>query len=497
MLLFGALFLGILGLLFTPRQEDPQISVPMIDIFVQYPGASAQQVERLVTDPLERIMKEIKGVRHVYSATQRGAAIVTVRFEVGEEMGASIVKVHDKLQSNMDRMPPDVQMPLVKPVGVDDVPVVTLTLWSDDVEDHQLRKLGLDLLQAVGSLPDAGKGFVVGGREDQIRVEVLMERLAGHGITLDRIANTIQTANSELTTGVSESGDTAFNVYSGSFLRNAEDVGRLVIGNRGDYPLYLRDIATVEHVPQDTKQIVNHFTGRPTRGEHRADGAQAVTVAIAKKQGTNGVTVARQILTKVEELKTTLIPSNVHVEVTRDYGKSANDKVNELLQAMFEAAVIVSVLCLIGWVRGRLRRHHRDPGGDPADHLVGLDGRLHHRSGQSLRAHLRHRHPGRRCHRRGGEHLSPLARKRQDDHRDRGAGGRRGGQSDHPRDLHHHRRLAADGLGQRPDGALHAADPGARLFGHVLLAGGRIRLHALVCAAGPSAAGCTGEGGAP
>ncbi|SDW87895.1 efflux RND transporter permease subunit [Thiocapsa roseopersicina] len=348
MLLFGALFLGILGLLFTPRQEDPQISVPMIDIFVQYPGASAGQVERLVTDPLERIMKEIKGVRHVYSATQRGVAMVTVRFEVGEEMGASIVKVHDKLQSNMDRMPPDVQMPLVKPVGVDDVPVVTLTLWSEDVEDHQLRKLGLDLLQAVGSLPDAGKGFVVGGREDQIRVEVLMERLAGHGITLDRIANTIRTANSEQTTGVSESGDTAFNVYSGSFLRNAEDVGRLVIGNRGDYPLYLRDIATVEHVPQDTKQIVNHFTGPAYAGEHRADGAQAVTVAIAKKQGTNGVTVARQILGKVEELKTTLIPSNVHVEVTRDYGKSANDKVNELLQAMFEAAVIVAILCLIG-----------------------------------------------------------------------------------------------------------------------------------------------------
>jgi len=348
MLLFGALFLGILGLLFTPRQEDPQISVPMIDIFVQYPGASAQQVERLVTDPLERIMKEIRGVRHVYSATQRGAAIVTVRFEVGEEMGASIVKVHDKLQSNLDKIPPDVEMPLVKPIGVDDVPVVTLTLWSDDVEDHQLRKLALDVLQAIGSLPSAGKGFVVGGREDQIRVEVLMERLAGHGITLERIADTIRTANSELTTGVSESGDAAFNVYSGSFLRNAEDIGRLVIGNRGDYPLYLRDIATVEHVPQDTSHVVSHYTGPAYQGTVEANGAQAVTVAIAKKQGTNGVTVARQILDQLEELKATLIPSNVHVEVTRNYGKSANDKVNELLRAMFEAAVIVSILCLVG-----------------------------------------------------------------------------------------------------------------------------------------------------
>jgi len=174
MLLIGALCIGLLGLFFTPRQEDPQISVPMIDIFVQYPGASAEQVESLVTEPLERIMKEIPGVRHVYSATMRGAAIVTVRFYVGQEMGASIVKVHDKLQSNLDKMPPDVKMPLVKPVSVDDVPVVTVTLWSTEVGDSQLRTLGLDVLQELGSVPDTGKGFVVGGRRDQIRVEVLM-----------------------------------------------------------------------------------------------------------------------------------------------------------------------------------------------------------------------------------------------------------------------------------------------------------------------------------
>jgi multidrug efflux pump subunit AcrB len=198
MLLIGALCIGLVGLLFTPRQEDPQISVPMIDIFVQYPGAAAKQAETLVTQPLERIMKEIPGVRHVYSATMRGAAIVTVRFEVGEDMGASIVKVHDKLQSNMDRMPPDVRPPLVKPVSVDDVPVVTLTLWSEEVEDSQLRSLALDLLQDLGSLPNTGKGFVVGGRREQIRVEVQMDRLAGHNITLDRIAGTIQGANSEL-----------------------------------------------------------------------------------------------------------------------------------------------------------------------------------------------------------------------------------------------------------------------------------------------------------
>jgi multidrug efflux pump subunit AcrB len=348
MLLIGCLFIGVIGLLFTPRQEDPQISVPMIDLFVQYPGASAEQVESLVTEPLERIMKEIPGVRHVYSATMRGTAIVTVRFFVGEDMGESIVKVHDKLQSNLDKIPPDVRMPLVKPVSVDDVPVVTVTLWSKKVDDSQLRTLALDVLQELGTVKNTGKGFVVGGREEQIRVEVMMERLAGYDITLDRIASTIQGANAELATGASESGGAAYNVYSGGFLRTASDVSRLVVGSQAGLPIYVSDVARVAHLPEDTDEIVTHFTGPAYEGANRADGEQAVTIAIAKKEKTNGVTVANAVLDKLEKLEGTLIPSNVHVEITRNYGKTANDKVNELLQAMFEAAVIVSILCLVG-----------------------------------------------------------------------------------------------------------------------------------------------------
>ena len=147
LLMMAALAIGLLGLMFTPRQEDPKISVPMIDIFVQYPGASAAQVTSLVTEPLERIMHEIPGVRHVYSATERGRAMVTVRFLVGEQLGPSIVKVHDKLQSNLDKIPPGVAMPLVKPKGIDDVPVVTITLSSNSVDDAALRTLGVDVLQ--------------------------------------------------------------------------------------------------------------------------------------------------------------------------------------------------------------------------------------------------------------------------------------------------------------------------------------------------------------
>ena len=349
MILIVSLFVGLIGLMFTPRQEDPQISVPMIDVFVQYSGASAEQVASLVTEPLERILMEIPGVRHTYTATERGRAMVTVRFKVGEDMGASVVKVHDKLQSNMDKIPPDVSPPLVKPVGIDDVPVVTLTLWSKDVDDGALRLLSLDLLQRLGEVKDVGKGFIVGGREDQVKVEVMPERLSGYGISLQQVAQTIQTANSEKTAGEVEAGGMSFAVRTGSFLTSAKEIGRLVIAIRQGSPVYVRDVARVTQEPEEPSQMVAFFTGAAYEGEtETADGAPAVTVAIAKKEGSNGVNVAKAVLKRVEALKGDLIPANVNITVTRDYGKSADDKVNELLQAMLEAAVIVALLCLVG-----------------------------------------------------------------------------------------------------------------------------------------------------
>ncbi|NNG14257.1 MAG: efflux RND transporter permease subunit, partial [Gammaproteobacteria bacterium] len=353
LLMFAFLAIGLLGLMFTPRQEDPKISVPMVDVYVQYPGASAQQVSRLVTEPLERIMDEIPGVRHVYSATMRGSAIVTVRFKVGEELGASIVKVHDKVQSNLDRIPPGVAMPLVKPVGIDDVAIVTATLWSepvgdlDEVNDASLRALGLDVLQRLSQVPNTGNGFLTGGRREQIRIEVSPERLSGHDITLDELAQTIRTANTELDAGDIETGGRAFTIYSGAFLNTAQDVANLVIGIREEAPVYVRDVASVEQIPADSSQLVTFSTGAAHEGK-AVNAASAVTIAIAKKVGTNGVSVAEAILDKLESLKGVLIPDNVNVTITRNYGKTADDKVNELLLALFEAALAVSILCLIG-----------------------------------------------------------------------------------------------------------------------------------------------------
>ncbi|HFD79560.1 MAG TPA: efflux RND transporter permease subunit [Gammaproteobacteria bacterium] len=349
LLMAATLLLGVLGLMFTPRQEDPQISVPMVDIFIQYPGASAEQVSSLVTEPLERIMSEIPGVRHVYSATERGRSMVTVRFFVGEEMGPSIVKVQKKLQSNLDKIPPGVSMPLVKPKSVDDVPLITVTLSSDSVDDAALRTLGVDVLQRLQEVPSASVGFVVGGRADQVKIEVLPERLAGYGITLDQLAQTINAANNKSPAGYAEAAGHDFTVFTGEFLHSAEDVASLIVATRGGKPIYVRDVANVTEGPEETRHMAAYFTGPAApEGTKPADGESAVTIALAKKKGTNGVTVARDMLERLELLKGRLIPDNVRVSITRNYGKTANDKVNDLLEAMFEAATIVAILCLIG-----------------------------------------------------------------------------------------------------------------------------------------------------
>ncbi len=354
-LFFMAMMLmGLMGLVITPRQEDPQISVPMVDIFVQYPGAAATQVSSLAISPLERIMSEIPGVKHVYSASQRGGGMVTIEFNVGEKMGPSLVKVNDKIDSNMDLIPPGVLPPLVKAKGIDDVPAVNITLWSrdldgdgvPDVDDGQLRMLAHDVLQSVKEVHNTGSGFVVGGRREQVTIEVSPERLSGFGISLDQVANTIRTANSEQQAGGVESGSTHFTVVTGAFLRSVEDINRLVVGTHQDVPVYVHDVAKVKQGPEDAKQLVGYYTGAASELDIKADGVPAVTIAVAKKEGSNGVTVAGAIVDRVNHLKGSLIPDNVQVSITRDYGKSADDKVSDLIFKLFVATGFVFLLVL-------------------------------------------------------------------------------------------------------------------------------------------------------
>jgi len=354
LLYFAMVLMGIMGLALTPRQEDPQISVPMVDIMVRYTGASTDQVVRRAIQPLERIMSEIPGVKHVYSASQRGQGVVTVQFEVGEEMTPSLVKVNDKIDSNLDLMPPGVSPPLVKPKGIDDVPVVTLTLWSKDldgngapdVDDSQLRMLAHDVLQNLNQLPNTSEGFVVGGRAEQVKIEVLPEKLAGYGISLDQVAQTIRTANAEQRAGGVEAGDAHFTVVTGSFLKTADDINQLVVGTFNDVPVYVHDIAKVSQEPEDAKQLVSFYTGPASDTDTPVKGAPAVTIAIAKKEGTNGVTVANSIIERVDTMLGRVIPSNVDFAVTRNYGETAKDKVNELIFKLFIATFFVFLLVL-------------------------------------------------------------------------------------------------------------------------------------------------------
>ncbi|MCP4286548.1 MAG: MMPL family transporter [Gammaproteobacteria bacterium] len=357
-LLFIAMMLmGILGLVMTPRQEDPQISVPMVDIFVQYAGASAGQVANLAIEPLERIMSEIPGVKHVYSAIQRGSGMVTIEFDVGEEMGPSLVKVNDKIATNMDLMPPGVSPPLVKSKGIDDVSVVNITLWSkdldrdgiSDVDDGQLRMLAQDVLQSIKEIPDTGNGFVVGGRSEQVTIEVFPERLAGYGISLDKVAEAVRGANSEKQAGGVESGNTSFTVTTGSFLKTLDDVSSLIVGTHNNVPVYVHDVARVTQGPGDATQMVTYYTGPAGEYENPVSSSPAVTIAVAKKEGVNGVTVANNIINRVNELKGTRIPANVEVSITRNYGETANDKVNELIFKLFAATSFVFLLVLIAF----------------------------------------------------------------------------------------------------------------------------------------------------
>ena len=219
-----------------------------------------------MTDPLERLMDEIPGVRHTFSMTQRGNAIITVQFYVGENLGESIVKVNDKIRSNMDHMPPDVMPPLVKPVAIDDVPTIAVTLWSKEVDDSTLRILGNDVLQELGQVKNTGKGYVLAGRADQIRVEVLPERLAGYGISLQQVANAVKVANTQRNVGAVEAGNKSFTVYSGSFLRTAGDIERLVVGMNHGSPIFMRDVAEVYHGPEDAQNISSYYAGPAYEG---------------------------------------------------------------------------------------------------------------------------------------------------------------------------------------------------------------------------------------
>jgi len=343
-LIILAVSMGIAAVLVTPREEEPQIIVPMADVYVQSPGASAEEVEKLVATPLEKLLWQIDGVENVYSISRRDMAVITVRFYVGEDRERSLVKLHNKISMNVDLAPPIVRGWVIKPVEIDDVPIVNITLYSDIYDDHQLRRMGEEVITRLEEVENISRTRIVGGRRREIRVELDPERMIGLGVSPLGVHRALQGADASITAGAFSRMDRELSVSSDSFISSSEDIERLMVSVHEGRPVYVLDIARVIDGPEEAADYSR--IGFP-------DGTAfpAITLALAKKKGTNAVIVAKDILDKVKDLKKSVIPSGVHVKITRNYGETANQKVDDLLTSLFFAVITVVALIALtmGW----------------------------------------------------------------------------------------------------------------------------------------------------
>jgi len=360
LLVLAALILGVFAVALTPREEEPQIVVPIVDLFVGLPGASPIEVENRVTVPLERRMWEIPGVEYVYATSRSGGALVTVRFHVGDDLERSLVKVYDKLASALDKMPPGATPPLIKQRTIDDVPVLGLTLWSDTRDAYDLRRIAAELRHELARLDQVSEIRIVGGQRRTVRVEIDPERLASRGLDAAALAAAIGMHNATLPAGAFEEDDREVRVETGAFLTAADDVARLVVGAHRGGPVYLRDVARVEDGPGELSDYVLFAPGPAAadRGIELAAGegvmSPAVTVTLAKRKGADAHRVVQDALAKVASLRGPLIPDDVRVTVTRDYGATSAEKAGELLTHLIVAIVSVTfvVALFLGWRGG-------------------------------------------------------------------------------------------------------------------------------------------------
>jgi multidrug efflux pump subunit AcrB len=352
MLVIISLCLGAFSIYITPKEEEPQIVVPMADVYVSAPGASPEEIEKLVTTPLEQILWEIDGVEYVYSMSLRESAVVTVRFFVGQDRENSILKLHNKIQMSLDRVPPIVENWLVKPVEIDDVPIVTLTLYSDQYSDHELRRVGEEVTTRLSRLENISRSQVFGGRKREIRVAADPLRMKGFNVSLADITDALQGADAATRAGTFNKNNLEITLTSSSFLTCIEDVKDLVVSQKNGKPVHLSEVAQIIDGPQEAAAYTRIGFSRYHQQYHGMDDGTprsfpAVTLAFAKQKGTNAVTVAQKIVDEVGRMKGRVIPSDMFVEVTRNYGETARDKVNGLLASLgFAIASVVVLLAL-------------------------------------------------------------------------------------------------------------------------------------------------------
>jgi multidrug efflux pump subunit AcrB len=340
----ASLAVGLLGIIATPREEEPQISVPMIDVISAMPGASPQEAENLLARPIEQRMLELPGVDHVYTMSGDGYAMVTVRFKVGEDQERSITKVQAKLASAMDKAPAGALPPIIKAHSIDDVPVLALTLHGTGVDANALRQLAAHLEDEIRTVPEVAETFVTGGAPKQIRVDIDPAKLAASGVTPGEVMLALRSANARLAAGELTVRDSVVRIDVGAPLTTAREVGSVVVSARSGSPVYLRSVATVREDFGETSTYVSHREGT---GAAEA----AVTIAVAKRKGANATEVTHAVLARVEQAKGRLLPSTVSLAVTRDYGETAGEKAQELILHLIIATLSVTVLIWIflGW----------------------------------------------------------------------------------------------------------------------------------------------------
>jgi multidrug efflux pump subunit AcrB len=355
----ASVLLGIGAVLMLPREEEPQIIVPMIDIFVEMPGASAREVAERVTKPMEKLLWEIPGVEYIYSTSSPGLAMAIVRFYVGEREEDAIVRLNQKMFANFDLIPPGASPPLVKPRSIDDVPILALTLWSDRQDHYLLRRVAAQLHDEIKRVEDVSEVTIIGGQRRQVRVLPDVGRLEAFRVSPARLSQMLAQSNRQLQAGSFSLENREFLVETGSFLRTAEDVASLVVAVHEGKPVYLRDVARIQDGPEELSNYVLYGKGPAARHSHVmgttapsldsgsgvvGDLVPAVTIAVAKRKGTNAIVLADRVIEKVDGLRGHLIPDDIQLTVTRNYGETAQEKSNELLFHMFLAIISVSIL---------------------------------------------------------------------------------------------------------------------------------------------------------
>ncbi|GBE12063.1 multidrug resistance protein MdtC [bacterium BMS3Abin13] len=344
-IIIASFLLGMMAIVMLPREEEPQIKVPMIDVMVSMPGATPKEVEQRVAIPMEKLLYELPGIKYIYSTSMRGKCLLVARFYVGENLEDSIVRLNQKLQSNFDKIPHGVSFPLIKPHTINDVPVLALTFHSKKYDHYMLRRLAAQVNDAIKGIHDVAETKVIGGNRRQVRVQFDPLRLAARNLTVADLIPRLKQANRQSYSGDLKSMNHEIMVQTGTFLSSAKEIGQVVVGVYAGQPVYLRDVATIIDGPAVPNNYVlfGQGAGQPIE--------PAVTLSVAKRPGSNAVQVVKTVLAKVDSLKGTLIPAEVQVTVTRNYGATASQKSNELLEHMGLAifGVALVILLFLGW----------------------------------------------------------------------------------------------------------------------------------------------------